>query len=558
MIFVNSMSDLFHELVPLDYVKQVFDVMATTDRHTFQILTKRHERLAELAPHLDWPPNVWMGVSIENRRWSVRADYLRTVPAAVRFISAEPLLGSLAGIDLTGVHWLIAGGESGPKHRPVEVEWLRELRDQCRRDGVPFFFKQWGGLRPQSNGRLLDGHEWNEMPRVVGLANGNSNGARVTRQRDLPDDADEKWEYTEHTAAKHEILRRYLGAWLAILGQGRAGRRWPELVLVDAFAGRGRYIGGESGSPKIMFDRAVQVVEAGQATRVLIRCAEPNPTNFEHLKEVCASLKHERVRIEPTCETFVEIGTRLAAWAERRTSPQPIFVMVDPFGVRGVPLTLVRRLMKIQRLEVLLTFMVRDPSRFLKEKNYEEPMTALFGGNAWRACINDDDRPQCLMLRFQEVVRPHVAKHAMPFRVYEDQRRTILYYLVHLTNSDLGMREMKDAMRTDRGDMTFWPVTVKDPDQLELEVGEGKPYPTLQQHLREAYGGRTLTFEQLLNDDYPSGDAWVEPHYRAAVKGMAEGEDPGVIINRKDPLTPTGRPATGLKWPYTITFRDQT
>ena len=171
MVFVNSMSDLFHELVSFDYIKQVFGVMAETDRHTFQILTKRHERLAELAAGIDWPPNVWMGVSIENNRWVVRADYLRNVPAAVRFISAEPLLGSLDRLDLGGIDWLIAGGESGHKHRPVHEEWLVHLRELCGREGVAFFFKQWGGVRPQSNGRLLDGREWNDMPSVAGAAN---------------------------------------------------------------------------------------------------------------------------------------------------------------------------------------------------------------------------------------------------------------------------------------------------------------------------------------------------------------------------------------------------
>jgi protein gp37 len=177
MIFVNSMSDLFHELVPLDYIKQVFEVMNSTDRHTFQVLTKRHERLAELAPLLDWPPNVWMGVSIENQRWVSRADYLRQVPAAIRFISAEPLLGPLDALDLADIDWLIAGGESGPRNRPVHGDWLRGLRDRCRREGVAFFFKQWGGIRPQSNGRVLDGEEWNQMPKGIYDAGQPSNGS---------------------------------------------------------------------------------------------------------------------------------------------------------------------------------------------------------------------------------------------------------------------------------------------------------------------------------------------------------------------------------------------
>jgi protein gp37 len=164
LIFVNSMSDLFHEDVPFDFVHRVFDVMVRAERHTFQVLTKRDDRLLELAPDLPWPENVWMGVSIENRRFVHRANRLRQIPAAVRFISAEPLLGPLEGLSLRGIDWLIAGGESGARHRPVKPEWIRELRDKCVRTGTPFFFKQWGGPTSKSGGRLLESRTWDDMP----------------------------------------------------------------------------------------------------------------------------------------------------------------------------------------------------------------------------------------------------------------------------------------------------------------------------------------------------------------------------------------------------------
>jgi len=164
LVFVNSMSDLFHERVPFGYIEAVFDVMKRADSHVFQVLTKRHERLTELAPRLPWPENVWMGVSIENRRFVHRADYLRKVDAAVRFISAEPLLGPLEGLELTGIDWLIAGGESGPGHRRVDPEWVRQLRERCAAEEVAFFFKQWGGRTPKSGGRELDGRTWDAMP----------------------------------------------------------------------------------------------------------------------------------------------------------------------------------------------------------------------------------------------------------------------------------------------------------------------------------------------------------------------------------------------------------
>jgi protein gp37 len=170
MIFVNSMSDLFHEDIPDEYVGRVFDVMARADWHTFQVLTKREDRLAALAPDLRWPPNVWLGVTIENRRFVRRADRLRETDAKVKFISAEPLLGPLEGLDLANIDWLIAGGESGPKHRRIDPAWVRDLRDRCTAEGVAFFFKQWGGRRPKSGGRLLDGRSWDEFPAAASLA----------------------------------------------------------------------------------------------------------------------------------------------------------------------------------------------------------------------------------------------------------------------------------------------------------------------------------------------------------------------------------------------------
>ena len=164
VIFVNSMSDLFHARVSSSFINDVFQVMEETPRHTYQLLTKRPRRAARMAKELPWPSNVWLGVSVETSEQLWRLDDLRKVAAATRFVSAEPLLGSLAGLDLTGMHWLIAGGESGPNHRPLNPEWVRELRDECRDEGVAFFFKQWGGRTPKSNGRELDGRPWDEMP----------------------------------------------------------------------------------------------------------------------------------------------------------------------------------------------------------------------------------------------------------------------------------------------------------------------------------------------------------------------------------------------------------
>ena len=164
MIFVNSMSDLFHKDVPAAFIQQVFDVMHRAHWHTFQVLTKRSERLLELDPQITWPDNVWMGVSVENQDHTLRSDHLRQTNAKIKFLSLEPLLGPLPNLDLHGINWAIVGGESGPGARPILEEWVVEIRDQCRGAHVPFFFKQWGGVHKKRAGRLLQGRTWDEMP----------------------------------------------------------------------------------------------------------------------------------------------------------------------------------------------------------------------------------------------------------------------------------------------------------------------------------------------------------------------------------------------------------
>jgi protein gp37 len=163
-IFVNSMSDLFHEKIPLDYIKKVFATIQRNPHHTFQVLTKRSERLAKCARELTWPHNLWIGVSVENFEVLHRISHLKSVKAAVRFVSCEPLLGPIKNIPLKGIHWVIVGGESGPKSRPMKEAWVESIKRQCKEYGTAFFFKQWGGTQKKRNGRLLKGRIYNEMP----------------------------------------------------------------------------------------------------------------------------------------------------------------------------------------------------------------------------------------------------------------------------------------------------------------------------------------------------------------------------------------------------------
>ncbi|OGU53414.1 MAG: hypothetical protein A2006_10585, partial [Ignavibacteria bacterium GWC2_35_8] len=165
-IFVNSMSDLFHKNVPLEFIQKMFDVMNKAYWHKFQILTKRSERLFEFDPMLSWTDNIWMGVSVENQNYTYRIDHLRYTNAKVKFISIEPLIGPIQHLDLSNINWIIVGGESGPGARPMKEEWVVTIRDECKRAKVPFFFKQWGGVNKKKNGRVLKGRTWEEMPKL--------------------------------------------------------------------------------------------------------------------------------------------------------------------------------------------------------------------------------------------------------------------------------------------------------------------------------------------------------------------------------------------------------
>jgi len=165
-IFVNSMSDLFHKNVPLEFIQKMFDVMNKAYWHKFQILTKRSERLFELDPLLTWTDNIWMGVSVENENYTYRIDHLRYTNAKVKFLSIEPLIGPIEKPDLTNINWVIVGGESGPGARPMKEDWVIKIRDECRKAKVPFFFKQWGGINKKKTGRFLEGRTWDELPKL--------------------------------------------------------------------------------------------------------------------------------------------------------------------------------------------------------------------------------------------------------------------------------------------------------------------------------------------------------------------------------------------------------
>jgi hypothetical protein len=278
-----------------------------------------------------------------------------------------------------------------------------------------------------------------------------------------------------------------------------------------------------------------------------------NAGNYAHLESVIASLSHPGVTIRARNDTFDAVANSVADRAESlHGKVPPIFFTADPFGFRGVPLRTIERLMRIRRMEVLVSFMVRDQRRFLGMENVEQPLTELFGGTAWKACQSVDDADRCLVQRYADTIRARgIAEYATPFQVFEDQRRQTLYYLLHLTDNGRGMREMKEAMVETSADMTFWPVTVRPRDQLALEVNEAEPFPSLQRHLLATYGGQRLSFEDLLNHDYSNG-TWVERHYRAAIKDLAaRGAGAKITYDR---ATKTGKKPSGLEFQDDVTF----
>jgi three-Cys-motif partner protein len=367
---------------------------------------------------------------------------------------------------------------------------------------------------------------------------------------ELRDDDPKKWVYSEHAGVKHQIQRRYLGAWLAILGSMKP------LLLFDGFAGRGHYVGGEPGSPLIFWDRAVEAVDRGRPTEVQIDCVEVNEANFQELSQTISTLEHPGVSITAHRGEFATSARAKAESLRRLSWVPPVFWTADPYGFKGVPLKVIKDLMELPRSEVMITFMVRDIRRFLAEASHEAPLTELFGGDAWRDCLElapGEQREQKVVLTYSDLVRKEVARFATPFRVFEDDRAQTLYYLIHLTNEPLGMRKMKEAMVKQSADMTFWPLTLRDPDQIALDVAESEPYPTLQEYLISTYLDRTLTFEELLNEDYPLG-VWVETHYRSAIGALAKA---GRVDVDRSLRTGGARRPSGIKLEDGITFGDQ-
>jgi three-Cys-motif partner protein len=491
VIFVNSMSDLFHRDVPLRYIQRCFEVMEQANWHTFQVLTKRPERAAAIASELPWPDNVWMGTSVENADYLWRIAALVKIPARVRFLSVEPLLGPIPVLPLEGVHWVIVGGESGPGARPVREEWIIQIRDQCVQRSVPFFFKQWGGMNKQKAGRILAGRTWDEMP-----------GKPAKGKALMANTQQTVWRAEPHTFAKHAILRRYLEAWFPILSRQarQSGRGTQEILYIDGFAGPGEYEGKEPGSPVIAIQAALNHSLAFPVP-VRMLFLEERQDRLNHLRGVLHRYSAEvqqspNIRlVEPQQGDCNELlGRMLDEYEARGARFGPALAFLDQFGCSAVSMSLVERILKYPQCEVFVYLDYKDMNRWITDPTKAPSFTRAYGGEQWREAINlpERKRQRFLLTAYQQAVRDRVKDaFVQSFGMY-DKNGVLLYWLVFCSCHLRGLEEMKKAMWyvDNTGEFRF--SDKDDPDQLKLlELSYGQDW--LAEELRSRLAGQTMT-----------------------------------------------------------------
>lgn len=406
LIFVNSMSDLFHKEIPNDYIHRVFDSMESADRHVYQVLTKRSSLMRDFVNRRysdrPAPEHIWLGVSIENASTMSRLRHLKRTNASVRFVSFEPLLGPLGSLDLADIHWVIAGGESGPAARPVKVEWLRELRDQCLKQKTAFFFKQWGGRTPKSGGNLLDGEKWLEYP-DVGYSQAISEP--ISAAGAPTDEPDELMDVGPWAKEKLECLRKYLSAYTTILrkqsfrgyfyidafaGPGTLKIRKREakkdasrLLLLDlskdivSHPGKAEYI---SGSPRVALG-----IEHSFTDYVFIEVDKKRLKQLETLKAEYETLERRIHVRQQNCNDYLN---KLLKRNQERWDQWRGVVFLDPFGMQ-VPWKTIAEVGKTKAIEVFINFPVGMAIQRLLPKNGQfspkqrKKLDEYFGTDEW-------------------------------------------------------------------------------------------------------------------------------------------------------------------------------
>ncbi len=406
-IFVNSMSDLFHEDIPDEFIQTVFQVMNDAHWHNFQVLTKRAERLARLAPALHWTTNIWQGVSVESAAYVTRMDYLRQVPAAIRFVSIEPLLSAIPNLSLNGIDWVIVGGESGPYRRPPTPNWVQEIRDLCTKANVAFFFKQWGGRTSKSGGNVLDGKTWLQYPKVPSLLPEKRYqlvGKETSEmETDGPNSTVGPW-------AKEKLgcLRKYLDAYTTIMQK----QAWLKgFVYVDAFSGSGhaRIRGEEERPDQINLWDVAQYYRHDPeheeyltgSPRVALQTSqrftqyvfvETDVSNVSELNRLQSEFPNVNIAIrQQDCNKYLRETFLRRKWDKLRA-----IVFLDPFGMQ-VPWNTIELLAETKAIEVFLNFPVGMAiQRLLRRDGQFTPrqrgkLDQYFGSPEWFQVIYQED-----------------------------------------------------------------------------------------------------------------------------------------------------------------------
>ncbi len=512
LVFVNSMSDLFHPSVPDDFIRRVFEVMADTPRHTYQVLTKRSRRLAELAPRLPWPENVWMGVSVETSRYRFRVDDLRRVPAVVRFLSLEPLLGPLPDLDLDDIHWVIVGGESGPESRPVDTGWVRTIRDRCVASGVPFFFKQWGGRTAKAGGRELDGRVWDELPirrmavasyaRMVGPPGRSDPGDRSSRGPEeagaeplfsdedmkamLVEDARElriseprraveaAREFGGWTLNKLEVLDLYLKVFRRVAGNGS---------YIDGFAGTGEVrIGGEtlpgsatraarSGVFKHLFlyerpSKAKQLrsyLDANLAERLSERC-RVRGGDFNEL--VVEDLESGVIPVDKPCFAFLDQDSTQLDWAtiERLATYKDLTTDegAEDTDEADSKVLKVELWILFNTHQAVMRLLPKHPPPGYEQSPEAQTLDRIMGDrNAWWDLYTAGVGPGQWAMRFAERLSGELGYGAaVPHRILDPKTGRPQYYMIHASDHPAAFSFMRWAKREAAADQS-WTTPLK-------------------------------------------------------------------------------------------------
>ena len=460
LIFVNSMSDLFHKDIPTEYIARVFDTMERADWHTYQVLTKRSSTMRDFV-HQHYsgqqaPPHIWLGVSIENAAAMTRLRHLKQTNASVRFVSFEPLIGPLGAVNLEGIHWVIAGGESGPGARPMQREWPRSLRDQCQAQRVAFFFKQWGGRTPKAGGNALDGRQWLEYPQV-----------ESEQQLGVPlqvAGVPTKWEQ-EHikmtnanffdesklqSQVKSAIVSKYFDAWSKIMisTQNRFGNQ-KKIAYIDLFAGPGRYSDGTTSTPLLVLEKAIKDEDLRQ--RLVTIFNDKDERNTSSLSKAIKELSGiETLKYQPQVKTQ-EVGKEIVDMF-KAMQLIPTLLFVDPWGYKGLSLRLVNSVVKDWGCECIFFFNYNRINMGLNNDAVQEHMNALFGEaradhlRAQLAPLDPQQRELTIIETLCQAIRDSGPEYVLPFRFKNDRGSRTSHHLIFVSKHFKGYEIMKEIM----------------------------------------------------------------------------------------------------------------